>query len=68
MEQVLGNNGNFAGYGIMALQQTSTKIDPIARTLTWSNGADFDPEMLRNWPSYKDEMAARARQWELVLA
>ncbi len=52
----------------MALQQTSTKIDPIARTLTWSNGADFDPEMLRNWPSYKDEMAARARQWELVLA
>jgi hypothetical protein len=39
-------------------------IDPIARTLSWPNGADFDAETLRNWPEYKDELAARAASWE----
>jgi hypothetical protein len=43
-------------------------IDPIARTLSWPNGADFDPETLRNWPKYKDELATRAQSWERVFA
>ena len=43
-------------------------IDPIARTLSWPNGADFDAETLRNWPNYKDELAIRAQSWEKVLA
>lgn len=44
------------------------RLDPIACTLTWPNGVDFDPETLHNWPEYKDELAQRARQMEQVFA
>lgn len=43
-------------------------LNPVAHTLTWPNEADFDPETLRNWPNYKDELAARAQQWARVEA
>jgi hypothetical protein len=45
---------------------SQVKLDPIAHTLTWPNEADFDPETLRNWPEYVDELMARARQWSQV--
>ncbi|MCB9138787.1 MAG: DUF2442 domain-containing protein [Caldilineaceae bacterium] len=43
-------------------------IDPIAHTLSWPNGADFDPETLRHWPDCADELAARSQKWSHVPA
>jgi hypothetical protein len=38
-------------------------LDPEAGTLTWPNGADFDPATLHNWPEVSEELASRARGW-----
>lgn len=69
-EQVINFEPVLYGRSWGALRDTSlfnqVSIDPIAHTLTWPNGADFDPETLRNWPEYKDELAERAQQWEQV--
>ncbi len=44
------------------------RIDPEVHTLMWPNGADFDPATLHDWPQYVQELAARAKRWELSAA
>jgi len=44
------------------------QLDPEVHTLVWSNGADFDPATLHDWPQHIEELKARANQWELTPA
>jgi hypothetical protein len=41
----------------------AVSIDPEAGTLTWPNGADFDPATLHDWPNVCRELEARAEEW-----
>ena len=43
-------------------------LDMEVRTLTWPNGADFDPATLHDWAEQAEELAARARGWEVAAA
>lgn len=42
------------------------RIDAEVHTLTWPNGADFDPATLHDWPTHLEGMKALAQAWALT--
>jgi Protein of unknown function (DUF2442) len=44
----------------------SVKLDPELGNLVWPNGADFDPEVLHDWPERSAEMIQAATVWRFL--
>lgn len=42
------------------------RIDAEVHTLVWSNGADFDPATLHDWPELLPAMKSSVQQWKTV--
>ena len=40
------------------------EVDSEVHTLVWSNGADFEPAILHDWPVYEQAFRERAKHWE----
>ena len=43
------------------------RLDPEVHTLTWPNGADFDPATLHDWPALAQRLSERAQHWQAQL-
>ena len=39
-------------------------IDPEIHTITWPNGADFDPAILHDWSIHLDSFVEAAKSWK----
>jgi hypothetical protein len=68
MEQVIDFTPVLAGPIFEPLRDPvyfdQVRLDEEVGTLTWPNGADFDPATLHDWPRYGPELAALASTWE----
>jgi hypothetical protein len=42
------------------------KLDEETGNLVWPNGADFDPEILHDWPERQARFVARAQEWKVL--
>ena len=38
-------------------------VDPEVKTVSWPNGADFDPAVLHDWPEHEAALVAQASHW-----
>jgi len=41
----------------------AVSLDKEVGTVTWPNGADFDPTTVHDWPQVRDELVGLARYW-----
>ena len=41
------------------------KLDEETGNLVWPNGADFDPEILHDWPERRARFVAAAQEWKI---
>ena len=60
--------GELYGPLIDATLFSRVTIDPEVHTITWPNGADFDPATLHDWPEHEDDLRQMAQGWSGVPA